>query len=63
MAQREFGFLLFREKIMVRHKGFKDFSAFGEALLSLLPSDVYYSTAYYERPELNARARRNPYQG
>jgi DNA primase small subunit len=52
MAQREFGFLLFREKIMVRHKAFKDFSAFGESLLSLLPSDVYYSTAYYERPDL-----------
>jgi DNA primase small subunit len=52
MTEREFGFLLFREKIMVRHKAFKDFTVFGESLLSLVPSDVYYSTAYYKQPDL-----------
>ena len=51
MSQREFGFLMFREKVMVRHKWFNDFNMFKTTLLSLAPSDVYYSTAYYERPE------------
>lgn len=52
MTEREFGFLLFREKIMVRHKAYQDFRAFADSLLSLVPSDVYYSTAYYRRPDL-----------
>ena len=52
MAEREFGFLLFRERVMVRHRAFRDFDSFGGALLSLTPSDVYYSTAYYQHPEL-----------
>jgi DNA primase small subunit len=42
---------MFREKVMVRHKSFNDFNLFKTALLSLAPSDVYYSTAYYERPD------------
>lgn len=50
MKEREFGFLMFREKTMVRHKSFNDFNSFKSTLLSLAPSDVYYSTAYYERP-------------
>jgi len=37
---------------MVRHKAFQEFGAFNESLLSLIPSDVYYSTAYYEHPDL-----------
>ncbi len=53
MNQREFGFLLFKEKIMVRHKAFGDINGFADALLSLVPSDVYYSTAYYQRPDLD----------
>lgn len=52
MKEREFGFLLFKERVMVRHKAFQDFSLFNNSLLSLIPSDVYYSTAYYERPDL-----------
>lgn len=35
---------------MVRHKSFNNFDLFKTTLLSLAPSDVYYSTAYYERP-------------
>jgi len=53
MTEREFGFLLFKEKIMVRHKAFKSFGNFADLLLSLVPSDVYYSTAYYKQPELD----------
>ncbi|MGA2462189.1 MAG: DNA primase small subunit domain-containing protein [Candidatus Bathyarchaeia archaeon] len=51
MTEREFGFLLFRERIMVRHKAFQDFRDFADSLLSLIPSDVYYSTAYYRHPD------------
>ncbi|OFX16807.1 hypothetical protein A3K71_04510 [archaeon RBG_16_50_20] len=53
MTEREFGFLLFRERIMVRHKAFRDFKVFTDSLLSLVPSDVYYSTAYYRQPDLD----------
>jgi DNA primase small subunit len=52
MTEREFGFLLFRERVMVRHKAFQDLQSFATSLLSLTPSDVYYSTAYYQHPEL-----------
>jgi len=51
MNQREFGFLMFREKMMIRHKAFPDFDEFRNALMTLVPSDVYYSTAYYEHPD------------
>jgi DNA primase catalytic subunit len=51
MNEREFGFLTFHERRMIRHKAFKDLESFNGALLSLTPSDVYYSTAYYERPD------------
>jgi DNA primase small subunit len=47
---REFGALLFKEKMMVRHKSFKDFEQLKEFLCDLIPSDVYYSSAYYEEP-------------
>jgi DNA primase small subunit len=52
MTEREYGFLLFDQRIMVRHKAFREFSTFGDTLLSLAPSDVYYSTAYYSQPDL-----------
>jgi DNA primase small subunit len=52
MTEREFGFLLFKERIMVRHKAYQDFSRFTDSLLALIPSDVYYSTAYYKQPDI-----------
>ncbi|MFQ6073750.1 MAG: DNA primase small subunit domain-containing protein [Candidatus Bathyarchaeia archaeon] len=51
MEKREFGFLLLKERIMLRHKGFKTAEELRDALKRLVPSDVYYSSAYYERPE------------
>jgi len=51
MNEREFGFLLFKERIMIRHKAFRDFKTFTDSLLALIPSDVYYSTAYYKTPD------------
>jgi len=47
---REFAFLLFKERTMLRHKGFKDAQDFRKFLQGVLPSDVYYSSAYYENP-------------
>jgi len=51
IEKREFAFLLFREKVMLRHKGFKTAEDFRNFLQNVLPSDVYYSSACYERPE------------
>lgn len=51
MDNREFAFSLFRQKAMLRHKGFKEVQVFHSFLSNLSPSDVYYSSAYYESPE------------
>jgi DNA primase small subunit len=49
--KREFAALLFRNKIMVRHKSFKTTTELDNFLRADTPSDVYYSSAYYERPD------------
>jgi DNA primase small subunit len=51
IERREFAFLLFKEKIMMRHKGFKSVDELRNTLKNVVPSHVYYSTAYYEKPE------------
>lgn len=51
IERREFGFILLKERVMVRHKGFKNVKDLGSFLKMIVPSDVYYSSAYYERPE------------
>jgi DNA primase small subunit len=50
-GQREFAFLLFKERVMVRHKGFANPKAFSAFIKERIPSDVYHSCAYYENPE------------
>ncbi len=57
IESREFAFLMAKEKVMLRHKGFKEPADFQNALKNLVPSHVYYSTAYYEKPEepMNAK--------
>ena len=50
---REFGALLFQEKTMVRHRSFKKPDELKEFLCELIPSNVYYSSAYYENPASN----------
>lgn len=49
--KREFGFESFKEKIIIRHKGFNNWRAFEKFLKILAPSDIYYSAAYYNNPE------------
>jgi len=51
LEKREFGFLLLKERFMLRHKGFENADALRFFLKTTVPSDVYYSSAYYERPE------------
>lgn len=51
MEKREYGFLLFVEKQMVRHKGFKSVEELRSFIGAIVPSDVYYSSAYYANPE------------
>jgi DNA primase small subunit len=51
IENREFGFLLLKERIMLRHKGFRGVNTLRSFLKTIIPSDVYYSSAYYERPE------------
>jgi DNA primase small subunit len=50
IEQREFGFIMF-EGWMYRHKSFKQIDELKEFLLNSVPSDAYYSCAYYESPE------------
>ncbi|KPV61485.1 MAG: DNA primase small subunit PriS [Candidatus Bathyarchaeota archaeon BA1] len=51
IEKREFGFLLFKERIMLRHKRFRSANDLREFLETTVPSDAYYSSAFYESPE------------
>ncbi len=51
--QREFAYLLFKERFMVRHKRFEKISSFKQTLSEIVPSDVYHSCAYYENPDFD----------
>ncbi|MCL2642164.1 MAG: hypothetical protein FWD52_01410 [Candidatus Bathyarchaeota archaeon] len=51
-AHREFAYLMFKERFMVRHKRFESMQAFQNVLARNVPSDVYHSCAYYEQPDL-----------
>ena len=51
--QREFGYLMFKERFMVRHRRFAEFKNFRAVLAETVPSDVYHSCAYYENPDLD----------
>jgi len=51
LDQREMGFLLFKERIMLRHKSFESVNNLKLFLSEAVPSDVYHSCAYYENPE------------
>ena len=42
---------------MVRHKGFKYADDFRDFLLRSIPSDVYYSCAYFDKPEAEMDAK------
>jgi DNA primase small subunit len=50
LSQRELGFLLSKERIMLRHKFFARINDLQSFLSEVVPSDVYRSCAYYENP-------------
>jgi len=50
LEKREFGFLLFKNRIMVRHRSFNNIAKLRKSLIDETPSDVYYSAAYYSHP-------------
>jgi DNA primase small subunit len=50
-GQREFAFLLFRERAMIRHRSAIKISNLISLFSESVPSDVYHSCAYYENPE------------
>jgi len=52
-AQREFAYLMFKEKFMVRHRLFDSIKKFRSVLAETVPSDVYHSCAYYENPDFD----------
>ena len=51
LLNREFAFLLFKERMMIRHKGAREPEDLQSLLRTIVPSDVYYSSAHYEKPE------------
>ena len=50
-VQREIGFFLLKNRIMIRHKRFQTIEELTFFLKKNVPSDVYRSCAYYEYPE------------
>jgi DNA primase small subunit len=53
LDQREFGYLLFKERFMVRHRRFDGIGNLRSVLNETVPSDVYHSCAYYENPDFD----------
>ncbi|MEM0313309.1 MAG: DNA primase small subunit PriS [Candidatus Bathyarchaeia archaeon] len=51
MDKREFGFVLFSQGVVVRHKRFKSIDELKAFMRENVPSDAYYSCAYYDDPE------------
>ncbi len=51
--QREFGYLMFKERFMVRHRRFASIKDLRAVLADTIPSDVYHSCAYYENPDFD----------
>ena len=47
---REFAFLAFGERFMTRHRAVVSHEELVDMIRALVPSDVYYSTAYYAKP-------------
>ena len=51
LEKREFAVLLLKERAMLRHRGFKNVEILRDFLQSVVSSDVYYSSSYYEKPD------------
>ncbi len=52
MSSREFGFMFFRHGAVIRHLGFENDDQLRTFLIREVPSDVFYSAAYYNQPSM-----------
>ncbi|EMR73508.1 DNA primase small subunit [Thermoplasmatales archaeon SCGC AB-539-N05] len=57
-GRREFAFMFFNEKGMLRHLSFKKKNDFEYFLQKKTPAHVYYSSAYYKYPDENIMAKK-----
>ncbi len=57
-GRREFAFMFFNEKGMLRHLSFKKKDDFKYFLQKKTPAHVYYSSAYYKYPDENIMAKK-----
>lgn len=57
-SKREFGFMFFDRQGMVRHVSFPTRAALKKYLVEQVPAHVYYSCAYYEKPDAPTMAEK-----
>jgi len=58
-GRREFAFIFFGGKGMMRHLGFEKRNQFSNFLKEKAPSDIYYSSAYYQKPDAPTMQEKN----
>jgi len=58
-GRREYAFILLGGKGMIRHLGFEKKTQFTNFLIEKTPSDVYYSSAYYQKPDAPTMQEKN----
>jgi DNA primase small subunit len=58
-GRREYAFVLFGGKGMIRHIGFEKKIQLKDFLTDRAPSDVYYSSAYYQKPDAQTMQEKN----
>ena len=58
-GRREFAFIFFGGKGMMRHLGFEKRNEFSNFLKEKAPSDIYYSSAYYQKPDAPTMQEKN----
>lgn len=58
-GRREYAFVLFGGKGMIRHIGFEKKIQLKDFLTDRSPSDVYYSSAYYQKPDAQTMQEKN----
>jgi DNA primase small subunit len=57
-TKREFGFMFFDRDFVMRHLSFPTRAALKKYLVEQVPSHVYYSCAYYEKPDAPTMAEK-----
>jgi DNA primase small subunit len=58
-GRREYAFVLFGRKGMIRHIGFEKRNQFSDFIKEKIPADIYYSSAYYQTPDAPTMQEKN----